>query len=206
MLHLILAVIFPPHRNWILPANTNSPGSFVSPSSVQNFLCSIQQLCSSYSALQYVPLLFINLFFFLNFPWLLCYCFCALMKGLHRYCLFYTSPCCFSSLVKQFNILLWNFVSPCYCQCLSDETNPSCSPSVYTLSGAIDLAAKSAGIIPGSPSRDLTSPAVDNKMLLSSTPVPEAEQDTELLQHNIPEVSSAYMHKFDSFLFAVLLP
>lgn len=46
------SVIFPPHRNWILPANTNSPGSFVSPSSVQSFLCSIQQLCSSYSALQ----------------------------------------------------------------------------------------------------------------------------------------------------------
>lgn len=117
------------------------------------------------------------------------------MKGLHGYRLFYTSPCCFSSLViKQLSILLSNFVGPCYCRRLSDETNPSLLPSVYTLSGAIDLAAKSAGIIPGSPSRDLTSPSVDNKMLLSSTPVTEAEQDTELLQHNIPEVSSTCMH------------
>ncbi|XP_056870362.1 protein cramped-like isoform X2 [Takifugu flavidus] len=63
----------------------------------------------------------------------------------------------------------------------------SSSAAATQLSSAIDLAAKSAGIIPGSPSRDLTSPSVDNKMLLSSTPMTEAEQDTELLQHNIPE-------------------
>lgn len=66
---------------------------------------------------------------------------------------------------------------------------PLCSPSVYALSGAIDLAAKSAGIIPGSPCRELTPPSVDSKILLSTTPVTEAEPDAELLQHNVPEVS-----------------
>lgn len=68
-------------------------------------------------------------------------------------------------------------------------TNPVCSPSVNTLSGAIDLAAKSAGIIPGSPCREMTSSSVDSKMLMSSTPVTEDEPDADLLQHNAPEVS-----------------
>lgn len=194
-LNLILALyyFFPLHRNWLLPANTDSPGSFVPPPSVQGFPCSIQQLCNSYSALQYVLLLVTNLFLFFP-PWLLYYPFCAVIKGLHRYSLFYTFiffPCCFRSLLtKLLNISLEHFVSLCSCRCLSDVTNPLCSPSVNTLSGAIDLAAKSAGIIPGSPCRELTSSSVDNKMLIPSTPVTEDEPDADLLQHNVPEVSS----------------
>uniref|UniRef100_A0A8C2X7S9 Protein cramped-like n=1 Tax=Cyclopterus lumpus TaxID=8103 RepID=A0A8C2X7S9_CYCLU len=52
---------------------------------------------------------------------------------------------------------------------------------------AIDLAAKSAGIIPGSPCRELNSPAVDNSTLLHATPLVDAEPDAQLLQHNVPE-------------------
>lgn len=44
-------------RNWILPANPYSPGSFLPPPSVQSFSCSVQQLCSSQPALQYVLLI-----------------------------------------------------------------------------------------------------------------------------------------------------
>uniref|UniRef100_UPI0037E82EF1 protein cramped-like n=1 Tax=Semicossyphus pulcher TaxID=241346 RepID=UPI0037E82EF1 len=55
------------------------------------------------------------------------------------------------------------------------------------LSSAIDLAAKSAGIIPGSPRREPNSPSVDNGNLLASTPSVEAEPDPQLLQHNVPE-------------------
>uniref|UniRef100_A0A8C9XD34 Protein cramped-like n=1 Tax=Sander lucioperca TaxID=283035 RepID=A0A8C9XD34_SANLU len=61
-----------------------------------------------------------------------------------------------------------------------------------TTCSAIDLAAKSAGIIPGSPCRELNSPAVDNSTLLATTPIVDAEPDSQLLQHNVPEVSSTH--------------
>ncbi|MEQ2214495.1 hypothetical protein XENOCAPTIV_009633 [Xenoophorus captivus] len=51
---------------------------------------------------------------------------------------------------------------------------------------AIDLAAKSAGIIPGSPCRELDSPAV-NAGLLATTPSVDAAPDSQLLQQNVPE-------------------
>ncbi|XP_037112212.1 LOW QUALITY PROTEIN: protein cramped-like [Syngnathus acus] len=50
------------------------------------------------------------------------------------------------------------------------------------LSSAIDLAAKSAGIIPGSPRREPDSPA-----LVAPAPIVDADPDPQLLQHNISE-------------------
>ena len=44
---------FPLHRNWLLPANPDSPGSLIPPPSVQSFPCSVH-FRNSYSALQYV--------------------------------------------------------------------------------------------------------------------------------------------------------
>uniref|UniRef100_A0A8C9XGD4 Protein cramped-like n=1 Tax=Sander lucioperca TaxID=283035 RepID=A0A8C9XGD4_SANLU len=70
--------------------------------------------------------------------------------------------------------------------------DPLCFQTVIPLPGAIDLAAKSAGIIPGSPCRELNSPAVDNSTLLATTPIVDAEPDSQLLQHNVPEVSSTH--------------
>ncbi|CAK6963262.1 protein cramped-like isoform X1 [Scomber scombrus] len=63
----------------------------------------------------------------------------------------------------------------------------SSSAAANQLSSAIDLAAKSAGIIPGSPCRELDSPAVDNSTLLGTTPIVDAEPNSQLLQHNVPE-------------------
>ncbi|XP_036943788.1 protein cramped-like isoform X1 [Acanthopagrus latus] len=63
----------------------------------------------------------------------------------------------------------------------------SSSAAASQLSSAIDLAAKSAGIIPGSPCRELNSPSVDNSTLLTTTPIVDAEPDAQLLQHNVPE-------------------
>ncbi|XP_027898126.1 protein cramped-like isoform X1 [Xiphophorus couchianus] len=71
------------------------------------------------------------------------------------------------------------------------KTSPSASTSAApsqlsnALSGAIDLAAKSAGIIPGSPCRDLDSLAV-NAAVLTATPIVDAAPDTQLLQQNVP--------------------
>ncbi|KAF1379332.1 hypothetical protein PFLUV_G00174980 [Perca fluviatilis] len=67
------------------------------------------------------------------------------------------------------------------------STAASSSAAASQLSSAIDLAAKSAGIIPGSPCRELNSPAVDNRTLLATTPIVDAEPDSQLLQHNVPE-------------------
>lgn len=70
------------------------------------------------------------------------------------------------------------------------KASPAASSSATTsqLSSAIDLAAKSAGIIPGSPCRELNSPSVDNSTLLATTPIVDAEQDSQLLAvHNAPE-------------------
>uniref|UniRef100_A0A3B4GJA1 Protein cramped-like n=1 Tax=Pundamilia nyererei TaxID=303518 RepID=A0A3B4GJA1_9CICH len=52
---------------------------------------------------------------------------------------------------------------------------------------AIDLAAKSAGIIPGSPCREVDSSTVDNSALLATTPIADAEPDSQLHQQNVPE-------------------
>ncbi|XP_068435202.1 protein cramped-like isoform X2 [Clinocottus analis] len=72
---------------------------------------------------------------------------------------------------------------------LLSKASPAASSSAAAsqLSSAIDLAAKSAGIIPGSPCRELNSPAVDNGTLLHTTPIVDAEPDAQLLQHNVPE-------------------
>uniref|UniRef100_A0A667YGY6 Protein cramped-like n=1 Tax=Myripristis murdjan TaxID=586833 RepID=A0A667YGY6_9TELE len=56
------------------------------------------------------------------------------------------------------------------------------------VSGAIDLAAKSAGIIPGSPRQELEPPSVDNDTLLSPAPIVESEPDAQLLQNSAQEV------------------
>ncbi|XP_071330129.1 protein cramped-like isoform X2 [Trachinotus anak] len=61
------------------------------------------------------------------------------------------------------------------------------SAAASQLSSAIDLAAKSAGIIPGSPCRELESPTVDNSTLLATTPIADAQPDPQLLQQNVPE-------------------
>uniref|UniRef100_A0A8C7ZLG0 Protein cramped-like n=1 Tax=Oryzias sinensis TaxID=183150 RepID=A0A8C7ZLG0_9TELE len=58
--------------------------------------------------------------------------------------------------------------------------------SLITRSGAIDLAAKSAGIIPGSPCPELDSSTVDGA-LLTTPAIAEAEPDTHLLQQSVPE-------------------
>ncbi|XP_042361092.1 protein cramped-like isoform X2 [Plectropomus leopardus] len=72
---------------------------------------------------------------------------------------------------------------------LLSKTSPAATSSATAsqLSSAIDLAAKSAGIIPGSPRRELNSPAVDNSALLATTPIVDAEADSPLLQDNVPE-------------------
>ncbi|XP_037647881.1 protein cramped-like isoform X1 [Sebastes umbrosus] len=72
---------------------------------------------------------------------------------------------------------------------LLSKASPAASSSAASsqLSSAIDLAAKTAGIIPGSPRRELNSPAVDNNTLLATTPIDDAEPDSQLLQHNVPE-------------------
>ncbi|XP_056263133.1 protein cramped-like isoform X2 [Pseudoliparis swirei] len=70
---------------------------------------------------------------------------------------------------------------------LSKASPAASSSAAASLSSAIDLAAKSAGIIPGSPCRELNSPAVDNGALLHTTPIVDAEPDAQLLQHNVPE-------------------
>ncbi|XP_068584023.1 protein cramped-like isoform X1 [Cebidichthys violaceus] len=72
---------------------------------------------------------------------------------------------------------------------LLSKASPSASSSAAAsqLSSAIGLAAKSAGIIPGSPRRELNPPAVDNGSLLHTTPAVDAEPDAQLLQHNVPE-------------------
>ncbi|XP_029016024.1 protein cramped-like isoform X2 [Betta splendens] len=67
---------------------------------------------------------------------------------------------------------------------------PPAVPSSVTasqLSSAIDLAAKSAGIIPGSPCRELDSPAAASDTLLASTPTVAVQPDSQLLQDNVPE-------------------
>ncbi|XP_056143353.1 protein cramped-like [Lampris incognitus] len=61
------------------------------------------------------------------------------------------------------------------------------SATTSQLSSAIDLAAKTAGIIPSSPCRELESPNVDSSNLLGSTASADGESDTQLLQHNTPE-------------------
>ncbi|MED6280333.1 hypothetical protein CHARACLAT_009798 [Characodon lateralis] len=68
------------------------------------------------------------------------------------------------------------------------KTSPPASGSAVPsqLSSAIDLAAKSAGIIPGSPCRELDSPAV-NAGLLATTSSVDAAPDSQLLQQNVPE-------------------
>lgn len=63
----------------------------------------------------------------------------------------------------------------------------SSSSTAATLSSAIDLAAKSAGIIPGSPCPELTSSPVDSSPLLSATPIIETQPDSLLLQDHAPE-------------------
>uniref|UniRef100_A0A8C7ZNL6 Protein cramped-like n=1 Tax=Oryzias sinensis TaxID=183150 RepID=A0A8C7ZNL6_9TELE len=65
--------------------------------------------------------------------------------------------------------------------------------SLITRSGAIDLAAKSAGIIPGSPCPELDSSTVDGA-LLTTPAIAEAEPDTHLLQQSVPEVWTANTH------------
>ncbi|XP_059204210.1 protein cramped-like [Centropristis striata] len=72
---------------------------------------------------------------------------------------------------------------------LLSKASPAASSSAAAsqLSSAIDLAAKSAGIIPASPRRELDSPAVDDCELLGATPIVDAEPDSELLQGNAPE-------------------
>ncbi|XP_008303459.1 protein cramped-like [Stegastes partitus] len=72
---------------------------------------------------------------------------------------------------------------------LLSKTSSAASSSAVTsqLSSAIDLAAKSAGIIPGSPCRELDSPSVDNSTLLTATPIVDAEPDAQLIQENVPE-------------------
>ncbi|XP_023121132.2 protein cramped-like isoform X1 [Amphiprion ocellaris] len=72
---------------------------------------------------------------------------------------------------------------------LLSKTSSAASSSAVTsqLSSAIDLAAKSAGIIPGSPCRELDSPTVDNSTLLTTTPTVDAEPDPQLIQENAPE-------------------
>ncbi|XP_037332226.2 protein cramped-like isoform X1 [Pungitius pungitius] len=72
---------------------------------------------------------------------------------------------------------------------LLSKASPAASSSAAAsqLSSAIDLAAKSAGIIPGSPCRELNPPtAADTSTLLHTAPT-DAEPDAQFLQHNVPE-------------------
>ncbi|KAM4535410.1 protein cramped-like isoform 1-T1 [Fundulus diaphanus] len=69
------------------------------------------------------------------------------------------------------------------------KTSPPAPPGSAApsqLSSAIDLAAKSAGIIPGSPCRELEAPAV-NAALLTTAPVADGAPDSQLLQQSVPE-------------------
>lgn len=59
---------------------------------------------------------------------------------------------------------------------------------LYIFSGAIDLAAKTAGIIPGSACPELNSSPVENSALLNTTPIIETQPDSLLLQDNVTEV------------------
>ncbi|KAK5856481.1 hypothetical protein PBY51_008072 [Eleginops maclovinus] len=72
---------------------------------------------------------------------------------------------------------------------LQSKASPAASTSAAAsqLSSAIDLAAKSAGIIPSSPRREPDSPAADNGTLLNTSPAVDAEPGPQLLQHNVPE-------------------
>lgn len=69
------------------------------------------------------------------------------------------------------------------------KTTPATSSSAGAsqLSSAIDLAAKSAGIIPSSPCREVDSSTVDNSALLATTPIADPEPDSQLHQQNVPE-------------------
>ncbi|KAM6905234.1 protein cramped-like [Xenentodon cancila] len=69
------------------------------------------------------------------------------------------------------------------------KTTPAASSSAPAshLSSAIDLAAKSAGIIPGSPCRQLDSSSADDSTLLATTPIVGAEPESQLLRQNVPE-------------------
>ncbi|KAF3846603.1 hypothetical protein F7725_003681, partial [Dissostichus mawsoni] len=70
---------------------------------------------------------------------------------------------------------------------LQSKASPSASSSAASqLSSAIDLAAKSAGIIPGSPCREPDS-LTAHTALLNSTSSVDAEPGPQLLQHNVPE-------------------
>lgn len=70
---------------------------------------------------------------------------------------------------------------------LLSKTSPTVTGSAAAsqLSSAIDLAAKSAGIIPSSPQQDQKS-TVDND-LLPSTPITETDPDPQLIQDHAPE-------------------
>lgn len=61
------------------------------------------------------------------------------------------------------------------------------SSTTTTLSSAIDLAAKTAGIIPGSACPELNSSPVENSALLNTTPIIETQPDSLLLQDNVTE-------------------
>uniref|UniRef100_A0A3Q3KP66 Protein cramped-like n=1 Tax=Mastacembelus armatus TaxID=205130 RepID=A0A3Q3KP66_9TELE len=87
---------------------------------------------------------------------------------------------------EQFSSTLCIFTSQLRCVGL---TNP-----VSAVSGAIDLAAKSAGIIPGSPCQSLDSSPVDNSTLLATTPIVDAEPESQLLQEDVPEVRSKHIN------------
>ncbi|XP_072298684.1 protein cramped-like isoform X2 [Eucyclogobius newberryi] len=56
-----------------------------------------------------------------------------------------------------------------------------------TLFSAIDMAAKSAGIIPGSSCPELSSPPVETGPLLPTAPIKEAQPESLLLQDHAPE-------------------
>ncbi|KAM8825139.1 protein cramped-like isoform 3-T3 [Synchiropus picturatus] len=68
------------------------------------------------------------------------------------------------------------------------KTAPGASTSAVSsqLSSAIDLAAKSAGIIPESPRRDGDAPSGDNTLITTET-LPKGQEDSRLLQHSITE-------------------
>ncbi|XP_028311542.1 protein cramped-like isoform X2 [Gouania willdenowi] len=70
---------------------------------------------------------------------------------------------------------------------LQSKISPAVSTSAVAaeLSSAIGQAAKSAGIIPGSPSHQLDPPSVEDGAALASAPVTETEH--EVLHQNIPE-------------------
>uniref|UniRef100_A0A669AVR2 Protein cramped-like n=1 Tax=Oreochromis niloticus TaxID=8128 RepID=A0A669AVR2_ORENI len=71
-----------------------------------------------------------------------------------------------------------------------------------TICRAIDLAAKSAGIIPSSPCREVDSSTVDNSALLATTPIADPEPDSQLHQQNngVPPPSPGVTGGGDSLL------